>query len=221
MTIPWIEKIAKWFQEGNEDSKTLLGIPWDVETHKDDETDVLVATHPKIPYKIGVIFSQQFASLHIDPGVRTDALDVAERMRIYKRLLHINTDLNQMKTGLLGNEDQVIITVDLNLASLSKKEFNDALTLLIMGAARLIEALELTDELSNSLMERNAQLIIEKLNKGESREEILDFLIHRVGLEKDYAEQFLKNVIEFKEKDDNKAESENGDEKPPPERMYR
>lgn len=221
MTTDWIEKIEQWFKEGKEESKTLLGIPWDTEIESNEEHKVVIATHPKIPYKIGVILTPQFASLHIDPGVYTDALDVAERMKIYKRLLHINTDLNQMKTGLLGNEDQIIITVDLNLTSLSKSEFNDALTLLVMGAARMMEALELTDELSNAMMQRNAALIIEKLEQGETKEQVLEFLIHRVGLEKQYAEAFLYNVLELKKAQEEEAgEGTEEEVKPAPDRMY-
>jgi hypothetical protein len=221
MTTEWIEKISTWFKDGTEGSKTLLGIPWDVEVVKDDEHDVIVATHPKIPYKIGVLISPEFASLHIDPGIYTDAMDVAERMKIYKRLLHINTDLNQMKTGLLGIEDQVILTVDLNLVSLSKGEFNDALTLLVMGGARVIEALELTDDLAKSMMERNAAMIIEMMEKGETREQILDFLIHRVGLEKKYAEDFMKNVAKLVETKEEEAEEGSEKDEAATERMYR
>ena len=221
MTNDWMDKIAKWFRDGSENSKTLLGIPWDVEIVQDGEHDVIVATHPKIPYKIGVLINPQFASLHIDPGIYTDAMDVAERMKTYKRLLHINTDLNQMKAGLLGNEDQVILTVDLNLVSLSKGEFNDALTLLVMGGARVIEAMELTDDLANSRMERNAAMIIEKMEKGETEKQILEFLIHRVGLEKAYAEEFMKNVTKMVEIDQEKNGVSEEEEDEATENLYR
>lgn len=220
MTIPWVEKIEQWMKEGKEDSKTMLGVPWDTEVHKEEDQDVILCTHPKFPYRIGIYIATQFVSLHIDPAILTDALDVAERMRIYKKLLHINTEFNQMKTGLLGNEDQIIISVDLNLSALSKTEFNDALTFLVMGAARLIEKLGLTEDLSTAMMERNAALIAEKLNRGETKEEILEFLINRVGLNKEYAHQLVEKVVAMMEGKEKKEEEESPAIKPAPDRMY-
>ncbi len=226
MTVPWTDKIETWMKEGKEDSKTILGIPWDTEVQKSEDRNVIISSHPKFPYRIGIHVTKEFASLHIDPGILTDALDVKERMRIYKRLLHINTEFNQMKTGLLGNEDQIIISVDLNLAALNKTEFNDALTALVMGAARMIEDLGLTEDLSAAMMERNAQLILEKLNQGETRDQILEYLIHRVGLEADYAKQLMENVMKMvaTQEGEGKEEGESvPDQKtePAPDRMYR
>ena len=226
MAESWTVKIGTWLKEGKEDSKTILGIPWDTEVQRNEEIeqDIILATHPKFPYRIGISIAKQFASLHIDPGILTDALDVKERMRIYKKLLHINTEFNQMKTGLLGIEDQIIISVDLNLFSLSKTEFNDALTLLVMGAARMIEDLGLTEDLSASMMERNAGLIMQKLAKGETREEVLEFLIQRVGLNREYAEKLLENVVKAMEAEAQKEEGEAAPQpevKPAPETLYR
>lgn len=215
--MTWAEKFVKWFKEGKEDSETILGIPWDVEMEKFEENDVIVASHPKIPYKIGVFVTSEFANLHIDPGITTDAMDLADRMRIYKKLLHINTDLNLLKTGLMGDEDSVVITVDLDLVSVNKQEFNDALTLLIMGATKLIEVLDIADEVTEAMMERNAAYIIDKLEKGETKEMIMLFLTKRVGLETEYAENFVEKIIELYEEDQKQA---NG-VKPAPDNLYR
>ena len=191
----WVNKIDGWLKEGKEDSKTILGIPWDTEVTNAEDIDVILAFHPKFPYGVGVHIGREFVSLHIDPGILTDALDVAERMRIYKKLLRINGEFNQMKTGLKGDEDQIILSVDINITALSKTEFNDAITLLIMGIARMIQDLDLVDDLTNAMIERNASLIADKLKKGESRDDVLAFLIHRVGLNREYAEQLVDDIL--------------------------
>ncbi len=196
--MKWTEQFTKWFEAGKEESETLLDIPWDTDVKvQDEEHELIIATHPKIPFNIEVYVTKHFASLYIDPGIPTDAMDLAERMRIYKKLLHINTDLNLMKAGLVGNEDRVVIAVDLDLASLNKKEFNDALTSLIIGGERMVETMGLTKELSEYMMERHAQMVITKLQEGESKEEVMDFLVHRVGLETEYAEEFMNRVAEI------------------------
>jgi len=206
--MEWTEKFARWFQTGKEDSDTLLGIPWDVEIKTpDDEHELIVSSHPKIPFNIEVYVTKNFASLYIDPGVPTDAMDVSDRMSIYKKLLHINTDLNLMKAGLVGNEDRVVIAVDLDLASLSKKEFNDALTSLIIGGERMVDAMGLAKELSEYMIEKHATMVLNKFAMGDSEDDVMDFLLYRVGLEKEYAEDFLTKIKDNMKKNEGQKAS--------------
>jgi hypothetical protein len=195
MKESWLDKINGWMKEGKEDSKTILGIPWDTEVTKTEDADIILASHPKFPYRVGILIGKEFVSLHMDPGILTDALDVNERMRIYKKLLRINAEFNQMKTGLKGAEDQIILSVDLNITGLTKTEFSDAITFLVMGAARMIQDLGLIEDLTTAMIERNATLIAEKLKLGQTRDEVLSFLIHRVGLNREYAEQLVDDVL--------------------------
>ncbi len=218
--MEWAEKFADWFRRGKEESETLLGIPWDVETEQEGEQKVIIASHPKIPFNIVVYVSEDFANLYIDAGISTDVMDATERMRIYKKLLHINTDLNLMKAGLVSDEDRVVAAVDLDLASLNREEFNDALTLLITGATRIVEELDLGEELAQSMLEKQVEMIVARLQSGESREDILNFLIHRVGLERENAEEFLDGIKKAMNSMEAEGENESA-AKPVPEGMYR
>jgi hypothetical protein len=214
----WTEMFSNWLKEGKEDSESLLDIPWDLEIKKVEgtENDLIVATHPKIPFNIEVVVSKHYANLVINPIVPTDALDVPERMRLYKKLLHLNTDLNLMKAGLVGYDDNPVIQVDLDLNSLSKQEFNDALTLLVVGAHNLIKILDLTKEMEEYMVNKYKAIVSEKLAAGESKEQILEFLTERAGLQPNDAKAFLEQMIALLEKN-GKAPKDEG---PSPGPMY-
>lgn len=214
----WTEMFVNWLKEGKEDSDSLLDIPWDLEMKKVEgtENDLIIATHPKIPFNIEVVVSKHYANLVINPIIPTDALDVPERMRLYKKLLHLNTDLNLMKAGLVGYDDNPVIQVDLDLHSLSKQEFNDALTLLVVGAHNLIKILDLTKEMEEFMVNKYKALVSEKLAAGETKEQILEFLTDRAGLQPNDAKAFLEQMIELLEKN-GKAPKEEG---PSPGPMY-
>lgn len=214
----WTQMFIDWLKEGKEDSESLLDIPWDLEVKKVEgtENDLIVATHPKIPFNIEVVVTKHYANLVINPIIPTDALDVPERMRVYKKLLHLNTDLNLMKAGLVGYDDNPVIQVDLDLHSLSKQEFNDALTLLVVGAHNLVKILDLTKEMEEFMVNKYKTIVAEKLASGETKEQILEFLTDRAGLQPADAKTFLDQMIALLEKN-GKADKDAG---PNPGNMY-
>lgn len=174
----------------------MLDIPWDIELSHEESHDTITATHPKIPIPINIHVTPQFAHITMDSGIPTDAMDVEDRMRLYKKLLHMNTSLVLMKTGLMGEEHRVVIAVDLDLASLNKSEFNDALTALIFGAPGVIDALGVTDELGERMISKVAEMVAEMISGGESEKKVLNYLIHRVGMEDEVAKEFMKTLLE-------------------------
>lgn len=198
--MQWTEVISTWLKEGHDDAENLLDYPWDVVVNKLEggiEREVIVASHPKIPFNIEVVVSKHFTNLVINPLVPTDAIDAEERMRLYKKLLHLNTDLNLMKSGLVGYDDQPVIQVDLDLGAMSKQEFNDALTLLIVGAQNLIMLLGLQEKVQEFMLQRFKQMVALKLAEGEEESDILDFLTTRGGLEEDMAKEIFNHVMEL------------------------
>lgn len=220
MTETWVKKIENWLREGKDDAPTILGVPWDTEVLKGEDPLTINAAHPKYFFNIKVFITKHFARVQIDPGIHTDALDVAERMKIYKALLYINDELNEMKASLQGKENKILISADLNLASLSKTEFEDALTALFMGSGRVIEELGLEDQITNAFLQRNAVLIIEKLQEGWTSEAVLDFLTSRVGMDPTIAEKLLENVMKLHEAQSEKNEAQKLPERPVPEHLY-
>lgn len=192
--MEWSEKIEKWLVEGEDGADKLLDYPWDIQKKEVEGQEgklLIIASHPKIPFNVEVVIGKHFANLVINPVIPTDAMDATERMRLYKKLLHLNTELNLMKAGLVGYDDNPVIQVDLDLESLNKHEFNDALTLLIVGANNLINIMGLTQEMQEFMANRFLAIIAAKVQAGESQDDILDFLVNRGGLDKDSASTLL------------------------------
>ncbi|MBN1539097.1 MAG: hypothetical protein JW939_03050 [Candidatus Thermoplasmatota archaeon] len=198
--MSWIETISDWLKQGSDGADTLLDYPWDIETRPIDdmsERTLISASHPKIPFNVEIVVGKHFANLVINPIIPTDAQEPTERMRIYKKLLHLNTELNLMKAGLVGYDDNPVIQVDLDLESLNKQEFNNALTLLVVGAHNMITILGLTDEMEQFILNRFRAIVAAKLQEGETKDSILDFLINRGGLDRESA----KTVVEMTAKE--------------------
>lgn len=216
----WTEKFSTWLKEGEEDAPNLLDYPWDVEVKEIEgqpDKTLITASHPKIPFHAEIVVGKHFANLVINPIIPTDAMDSTERMRTYKKLLHLNTELNMMKAGLVGHDDNPVIQVDLDLESLNKHEFNDALTLLVVGAHNMIKILGLTAEMEQFMLNRFKVMVAMKLQAGESKESILDFLTQRGGLDKDSANL----VVEMTQKELEPPEEEmQEEEKSSPGPMY-
>ena len=192
--MEWTEKFTKWLKEGKEDAEKILGIPWDIQVKEGSKEDIITATHPKIPLPLKIYVSRYFANLYMDPGVPTDLMSVEERMRAYKKLLYMNADLNLMKTSLVGEEQRVVLMVDLDLVCLNKSEFNDALAALSLGVRRVIDAFDLEEELSQQMFDRAVEMVCEKIKAEESKENIIDFLVDRVGMNEEYTDEFMKNI---------------------------
>ena len=209
----WTEKFSTWLKEGKEDAPNLLDYPWDVdvkEVEGQPDKTLIISSHPKIPFNVEIVVGKHFANLVINPVIPTDAMDATERMRIYKKLLHLNTELNLMKAGLVGHDDNPVIQVDLDLESLNKHEFNDALTLLVVGAHNMIKILGLTEEMEQFMLNRFKVMVAMMLQAGESKENIMDFLTQRGGLDKDSA----KVVVEVTQKEMEPPEDEQPEEEP-------
>ena len=89
-----------------------------------------------------------------------------------------------------------------------------------MGVARMIQDLDLIDDLTNAMIERNATLIADKLKKGESRDDVLAFLIHRVGLNREYAEQLVDDVLRALAAGDEEEPESGSYVNPAPDNLY-
>jgi len=194
--MEWTDKFIKWLKKGKEDAERLLDIPWDISVKQGPKENVITATHPKIPLPLKIYVSKYFANLYMDPGVPTDTMSVEERMRAYKKLLYMNADLNLMKTSLVGVEQRVVLMVDLDLVCLNRSEFNDALAALSLGVRRVIDAFGLEEELSIQMFDRAVEMVCEKIKSKESKADIVDFLVARVGMNEEYTEEFMKNVMD-------------------------
>ncbi|EEB75062.1 hypothetical protein [Thermococcus sp. AM4] len=186
-----VEAVLEWLRSGRDDAEDIVDLPWEVKKVGENH---YVAEHPKIPFTLNVVFADGFIRLAVPSGIETIAMRLEERIRTYHTLLVLNERMNMLKFTLSGMNDEVTLRVDLDEKSLGKEEFNDALTALLVGMNVLMDSLGLTEEFQEAIFERLSMMIIERLQRGMSEAEIMNFLVKKVGMTKEEAKALLNEI---------------------------
>lgn len=193
MVVP--VEVLKWLEEGHDNARDIVDLPWKV-TKKAE--GIYLAEYPKIPFVLNIVITDEFVHLIVPLGLETVALELPERLKVYHTLLLLNDRLNLIKFCITGMNEEITLRVDLDRKTLGKGEFNDALTSLLIGLNQVIVALGLEEEFARAVFERVAMMVLERLEKGAKKEEILNFLVVKVGMDPRDAEEFLEKIIETK-----------------------
>ncbi len=188
-------EVVNWLRSGRDDAKDIVDLPWNV---KEIGPHKYLAEHPKMPFQLLLIFTEDFVRLVVPFGLETISLETADRMKVYRILLKLNDQINLMKFVLSDINDNVYLRVDLDRKTLGKEEFNDALTSLLVGMLTGVSALGLEEEFQQELLDRIVGMILERLEKGASRDELMKFLTVKVGMTAEDAESLLDQVFKAK-----------------------
>ncbi|WP_461866377.1 DNA-binding protein [Thermococcus sp.] len=185
-------RIIGWLQEGHDDARDIIDFPWIVNNIAPGK---YTAEYPKMPFVLNLIFGEGFVYLIVPLGVDTLALPTDERLKIYHTLLRLNGSLNLLKFTLSGMNDDIMLRVDLDKKTLGRDEFNDALTALLLGINEVVRALGLEEDFAQSVFEHVIGMVIERMEKGATKAELMDFLVAKVGLSKEDAEALLNQIF--------------------------
>ncbi|NJE01989.1 DNA-binding protein [Thermococcus sp. JdF3] len=186
-------QILEWLRTGREDAADIVDLPWDV---KAVDESVYVAEHPKMPFTLVVMFSDGFVHLVIPTSLETYGMNDEDRLYVYHTLLELNDRIYMMKFSLGRPNDVVNIRVDLDKKTLGKEEFNDALTALAIGLLSGVEALGLEEEFVERVFDRILYMLLERVEKGYTYEQLMEFLTVKVGLDEAEARGLLDSVLE-------------------------
>lgn len=193
-------EVLKWLEEGYDGAKDIVDLPWKVTKTAEN---FYVAEHPKIPFVLNIVITDEFVHLIVPLGLETVALELPERLKVYHTLLVLSDKLNLIKFCITGMNEEITSMVDLDRKTLGKEEFNDALTSLLIGLNQVVTALGLEEEFARAVFERLALVVLERLEKGAKKEDILNFLVIKVGMDPKDAKEFLETIIKGKSpKDD-------------------
>ncbi len=186
-----MEKVVSWLQEEN-GGKRLVNQKWEVTPI--EGTDIIMATTEGLPFSIGIEVTEKFVNLVIYTGIETAVLPNQERLKLYRDILLLNNENQMMKFLLAGREETIGIRVDLDVMTLGKMEFNDALSSLIIGAETLRTVLS-SDLTGNSEEEENTieEIIASELESGRSKESIIKDLVS-AGMSKEEATAIVKEI---------------------------
>ena len=181
-----LETLRSWLVEGSPHAETLVGSKWIVDYEETDENGRLKtfrAILPKLPLTLLVLGLRgdekgpYIARLVVETPIDTIDMDPRAKVKLYRRLLSMNK-MALAKYYLYGEDNTVAIVVDLDLKSLSKEEFEDALGTLLMGFMYLSK---LEESFAEMLKEKEIQdlgrLVLGYLEKGRSKDEIIRMLI--------------------------------------------
>ena len=189
-------QVLEWLRSGSEDAADIVDLPWEV---REVEEGMYVAEHPKMPFTLVVMFSNNFVHLIIPTSLETYGMDESDKLYVYHTLLELNERIYMMKFSLGKPNDSVNIRVDLDKASLSKEEFNDALTALAIGLLSGVSALGLEEEFVEKMFDRIIEMLLERIEKGYTYEQLMEFLTVKVGLDEKEAKEILDAVLEATE----------------------
>jgi len=192
---PWIDKVEKWFKEGEDSANELLSLPWEIVIDDSEKGKVLVAKHPKVPFEINAVFGTEIIKLGIVTNLETDFLEPIERLKIYKLLLVMNQESSLIKIGLSGLESTIIVGSDLDTSSLGREEFNDALSAVVMGTYSVYKMMGKEDVLNQIAFQKVIELALSQLNTGEKPGEVVSYLSEKVGMDAQSAEQLVSSLV--------------------------
>jgi len=184
------DQLVKWLKEGSDTAKNPVDWPWEVEIEESEDFKVARAfPNAMLELQVAADYPNGLIRLVLDPLYPTKFLNNDERLKLYYSLLKMNVETGLVKAALVGDDDGVVFVADLDPKSLGKAEFNDAIEQLYLAAGAFVKAVGWEDEVSKIFMETVASLLLDKIEKGASREEIIGYLTLKLKLSREEAEK--------------------------------
>ena len=169
-----------------------MDLPWQVEQV---DRDVYLAEHPSVPMNLVVAFSEEFVHLVVPTTIETEGMNAEEKLEVYRKLLMLNENIRMMKFSIAPPNGQIRLRVDLDKASLDKEEFNNALTALVIGVLAGVMALGIEEEFVEKVLTRIVAMLVDRIERGASEEELMNFLTVKVGMDVRDARNLLDAVL--------------------------
>ena len=197
--VDWKKEIVSWLTSGTEKTDDLLDLQWEVNVSKNE----IIAEHPKVPFVIHIIINQYTLRLEVYTGIETALLDVVQRLDISRKLLFLNDRITLAKFTVRGINEEIILTSDLDLISFSKEELSDSLSGMVTAMFMMVKELKMEEEFNKQLAMRLIMMVRDRMSKGETKDDIINFLINKVGMDRENAEKLYDEIM----KQDNKIDS--------------
>jgi hypothetical protein len=200
MLKKWAEDFIRWFEEVKVDSKKPLDEHWDVDLKETEKSIWVRAENPKEPYCIHVHLYSDFATLNVYTGFETAVMSQQKRLDIYRKLLLLNDKWKMVKFAIGTKGDDIILKTDLNLKSLNREEFSDALSVTMIGMSDMIYELGFQETYDRAQMMHVADIIKNRNKKGESTEQIARYLMDTFGVSRDTALDTISRILPKQDK---------------------
>lgn len=191
MLDEWADRFVEWLEEEKADSEKPLDDHWEVrkEAQKDGEgNDIIwiIAESPRVPYKILIQVWRGFATfivytaLETEPTVTflkgTDMTTEQKKLQIYRDLLLLNDDWRMVKFVIVGDNKDIRLKTELNLHSLNREEFSDALSATLFAMTDLFQTFGLEDRLEEAQQMHILDIIQTKADEGNTKNKLQNIL---------------------------------------------
>lgn len=184
--------VLEWLRSGSEDAVDIVDLPWEV---KEVDENTYVAEHPKMPFTLIVHFTPEFVVLEAPTNLQLADFPSETQLMIYRTLMELNDAVFMMKFATTEPNETVALRVDLSRKTLGKEEFNDALTSLAVGLLVGVMSLGVEEEFVENFISRIIETLQEKIRKGYTYDQLMEFLTVRVGVPEKDAREILDEVL--------------------------
>ncbi len=179
--------IKSWLENGTDDSKSLVGMKWQI----DEGENYMILMNEKLPFRIYMAYFGNYLEIFLKTGIETAVMENQLRLATYRSLLILNKQIDLVKFMIDGINEEIVLRTDFETSSFTKEELEDALNILLSSIYVLVRTLKLEDQFNQSIAERMIMMVQEMLAQGKSPEDVKNYLITKVGLSKEEAEQVM------------------------------
>jgi hypothetical protein len=184
-------EIKSWLENGTDDSKSLVGMKWQIE----EGENYMILMNEKLPFMIYMAYFDNYIEIFLKTGIETAVMENQPRLSTYRSLLILNKQIDLVKFMIDGINEEIVLRADFETSSFTREELEDALNILLSSIYILVRALKLEDQFNQIIAERMIMMVQQMLEQGKSTEEVKNYLITKAGLSKDEADQVMNRFV--------------------------
>ncbi|WP_393970858.1 hypothetical protein OXIME_001100 [Oxyplasma meridianum] len=183
-------EIKSWLEKGTDDSKSLVGMKWKIE----EGDNYMVLMNEKVPFVIYMAYFDNYLEIFMKTGIETAVMENQPRLAVYRSLLILNRQVDLVKFMIDGMNEEIVLRADFEISSFTREELEDALNILLSSMYVLVRTLKLEDQFNRIISERMFMMVQEMLDQGKSAEDVKNYLVTKVGLSNEDAEQVVNKL---------------------------
>jgi len=184
-------EIKSWLENGTDDSKSLVGMKWQIE----EGENYMILMNEKLPFMIYMAYFDNYIEIFLKTGIETAVMENQPRLATYRSLLILNKQIDLVKFMIDGINEEIVLRADFETSSFTREALEDALNILLSSIYVLVRTLKLEDQFNQIIAERMIMMVQQMLEQGKSTEEVKNYLITKAGLSKDEADQVMNRFV--------------------------
>ncbi|MFO7991497.1 MAG: hypothetical protein R6U61_04280 [Thermoplasmata archaeon] len=229
-------KLKGWMKEEDVDSTEVIDDEWEVEEVDDGSLKAKCYRTPFVLYIEHIKKSESedgYIKLKLYTNINTAILEPNLKVYLYRKMLKYHADELLIKYSMDSDDVAMepLIGSDLDLTSINKEEFNDALMNLLTASFRFFDSVLTKEKLfemlggefvwSDYYMYTIGSSLLEEIQSGKiSREKAVKRLVNKLEFDEEGAEDLLDIIKESRESRDMEELAREIHKRGPPKNLY-